>query len=130
VGFKVPTVVVVEPPASCASSASYVSYNYCCTLKHTNCWAGLMLSYLYLPLTHLVGGQNCVTWVRPLGWQAGHRCRTDCAGNAGTPAQLTIQMPGPMGHGLEMPYMDVHLGLVSINENSTSRQFHQLSSKT
>jgi len=66
-----------------------------------------MLCYLYLPLTHLAGGQNCVTLVLSLGSQAGHPCRRDCAENVGTPAQMTIGRPSPVGHGLEMPCMNV-----------------------
>lgn len=67
-----------------------------------NWGAGLMLHYLYLLLNHL-GGQNCVPLALSLGWWAGHLCRKDCAGNVGTPAQMTIGKPGPVGHGLEVP---------------------------
>jgi hypothetical protein len=99
------------------TSRSSVSYNNCCALKWTKCWTGLLLSYLYLPLTHLSGGQSCATWVLSLGWQAGNRCKRDCAGNAGTPAQLTIGMSGPMDRGLEMPYIHVHKLQINFHQN-------------
>jgi hypothetical protein len=76
----------------------------------------LMLCYLYLPLTHLAGGQNCVTWALSLGSQAGHLYRTDCAGNVGTPAQLTTGKPSQVGLLLETPCMQINFGSVTGNK--------------
>jgi hypothetical protein len=82
-----------------------------------NWGAGLTLRYLYLRLTHLAGGQNCVTWALSLGLWAGHLCMRDCAENVGTPAQLTIGKPGPVGHGMEMTC--VQENLVSLQNHKT-----------